>query len=112
MSGKVHDSVRVSISEYISEFSPGYYDYASQTPMGRNDPLFRMYKVSPSYPGGNSEFDSWLSWPVAQCAPWVDVNNNSVYDPPTDHPLMKGDQNLLCSFTDGYNATNNDLLCG
>lgn len=102
LSARVNDSVRVSISEYNSEFTPGYFDYTTQTAMGINDPLYRVYKVSPIYPGGNSDFDSWNVWPVNQGAPWVDNNNNGIYEPPADNPLMKGDQNFFCCFTDGY----------
>ncbi|MEO6695977.1 MAG: T9SS type A sorting domain-containing protein [Ignavibacteria bacterium] len=105
LSSKVNDSIRVSYSDYDSEFEPGYFDYATQTPMGKDDPLYRIYKVSPSFPNGNSDFDPWSAWPVNQGAPWVDVNNNGTYEPPADYPVMKGSQNLFCSFTDGYKDT-------
>ncbi|MBK8553870.1 MAG: T9SS type A sorting domain-containing protein [Ignavibacteria bacterium] len=73
--------------------------------MGKDDPLYRMYKVSPDFPNGNADFDAWSVWPVNQGAPWIDNNNNGIYEPPSDNPLMKGSQNLFCSFTDGYPDT-------
>lgn len=102
LSSKVNDSIRVSIYYYNSEFTPGYFDYASQTAQGYNDPAYRVYKVSPDFPSGNSEYDSWNVWPVNQGAPWIDNNNNGIYEPPSDSPLLKGTQNFFCSFTDGY----------
>jgi len=105
LSCKVNDSIRVTIADYSNGFKPGYFDFATQTPMGKDDPLYRLYKVSPSFPNGNSDFDSWSVWPVNQGAEWVDVNGNGIYEPPTDYPVMKGSQNLFCSFTDGYRDT-------
>lgn len=102
ISSKVSDSIRVSISEYNTGFRPGYFDYETQTPVGANDTLYRIYKVSPQFPNGGSDIDPWVKWPVNQGAPWVDVNNNGVYEPPTDYPKMKGEQNLFCVFNDGY----------
>ncbi len=102
ISSKVSDSIRVSISQYDSRFRPGYFDYETQTPGGANDTLYRIYKVSPQYPNGGLDNDPWNKWPVNQGAPWVDVNNNGIYEPPTDYPVMKGEQNLFCSFNDGY----------
>jgi hypothetical protein len=102
ISSKVSDSIRVSISEYDSRFRPGYFDYETQTPGGANDTLYRIYKVSPQYPNGGLDIDPWVKWPVNQGAPWVDVNNNGIYEPPTDYPVMKGEQNLFCVFNDGY----------
>lgn len=99
---KVGDSIRLAISEFGSDFWPGYIDFNSQTPIGENDPLYRIYKVSPMYPNGNTVYDSWAIWPVNQGAPWIDVNNNGIYEPPADMPVMKGDQNMFCAFTDGY----------
>ncbi|MBS1518798.1 MAG: T9SS type A sorting domain-containing protein [Bacteroidetes bacterium] len=102
ISCRVGDSIRVSLSDYDSEYRPGYFDYNTQMPMGAEDPNYRLYKVSPDFPNGNNDFDSWNLWPVGQGAPWVDNNGNGIYEPPADNPLMKGDQNLFCSFTDGY----------
>ncbi|HMS64867.1 MAG TPA: hypothetical protein PKD83_06380 [Ignavibacteria bacterium] len=105
LSSKVNDSIRVSRSQYSSDFEPGYFDYATQTPMGKDDPSYRVYKVSPLFPNGNSDFDAWSVWPVNQGAEWIDNNHNGIYEPPADNPLMKGEQNLFCSFTDGYPDT-------
>ncbi|MDQ3021222.1 MAG: T9SS type A sorting domain-containing protein [Bacteroidota bacterium] len=107
---KINDSIRVAIAEYGSAFKPGYFDFNTQTPQGQNDPSFRLYKVSPSLPNGNFEFDAWSLWPVSQGAEWVDANMNGIYEPPTDYPVMKGSQNLFCSFTDGYRDTSSNPL--
>ncbi|MBK8981053.1 MAG: T9SS type A sorting domain-containing protein [Ignavibacteria bacterium] len=102
ISGKTGDSIRGSRAMYGSEYKPGYFDYALQQPMGENDPEYRLYKVSPDHPNGFNDFDPWSDWPVQQGAPWVDNNGNGIYEPPVDAPVMKGDQNFFCSFTDGY----------
>ncbi len=102
ISGKTGDSIRGSVAMYNEEFRPGYFDYALQQPMGENDPSYRLYKVSPDHPNGFNDFDPWSVWPVQQGAPWTDNNGNGIYEPPADAPVMKGDQNFFCSFTDGY----------
>jgi len=105
LSCKVNDSIRVSTAFYNTQFTPGYFDYLTQTPMGKDDPLRKVYKVSPLLPNGDAEFDPWSAWPVNQGAEWIDINHNGVYEPPSDYPLMKGSQNLFCTFTDGYRDT-------
>ena len=102
ISCKVNDSIRVSLADYNSEFRPGYFDHNTQMPMGADDSDYRLYKVSPAFPNGSIDFDAWNLWPVQQGAPWEDNNGNGIYEPPADNPVMKGDQNLFCSFTDGY----------
>ena len=102
ISCKVSDSIRVSEGYYNTNFRAGYFDFLTQSPKGFDDSLYRMYKVSPQFPNGGGDLDPWIKWPVNQGAPWVDVNNNGVYEPPTDYPVMKGEQNLFCSFNDGY----------
>lgn len=53
-----------------------------------------------------------LNWPASgtgnysrNLAPYVDVNNNGIYDPMVggDYPDIKGDQALYCIFNDKYN---------
>ena len=102
IAAKISDSLRGVINYYNGECYPGYVDYSSQIPHGKNDPLYRIYKVSPDYPAGSGAYDSWSVWPVNQGAPWIDMNNNGIYEPPADKPLMKGNQNTFCRFTDGY----------
>ncbi len=103
VSCKAGDSIRVSEAYYNTHFRQGYFDYATQTPKGFDDSLYRIYKVSPQFPNGDGqETDPWSKWPVNQGAPWVDVNGNGTYEPPADYPVMKGDQNLFCVFNDGY----------
>ncbi len=103
ISCKAGDSIRVSQAYYNTQFRQGYFDYATQTPMGFDDSLYRIYKVSPQFPNGDGqEIDPWSKWPVNQGAPWIDVNGNGTYEPPADYPVMKGDQNLFCVFNDGY----------
>jgi hypothetical protein len=102
LGGKIQDSIHMAASHFLNEFLPGYVNINTQQPNGKDDPLYRIYKVSPLYSNGNSEFDNWSLWPVNQGAPWIDMNNNGIFEPPSDRPVMKGDQNMFCAFTDGY----------
>jgi hypothetical protein len=103
LAAKVKDERRVAISKWSStEYFPGQIDFNSQTPYGKNDFQYRIYKVNPNFPYGNDIYDPWENWPVQQGAPWTDENHNGIYDPPIDKPLMKGIENLFCTFTDGY----------
>jgi hypothetical protein len=107
LGAKINDSIRIAHAQYGTEFRPGYFDFNTQSPHGREDSLYRIYKVSPDHPDGNEEFDSWFDWPIEQGAQWIDVNGNGQYEPPVDKPLMKGEQNIFCKFTDGYEDAHN-----
>ena len=75
---------------------------------------FLMWRANPgNFPGYTIPY-SITSWPAhgdvqqgqsAQLAPFIDVNNDGVYDPSNgDYPCIKGDQAVLIIFNDDRNA--------
>lgn len=86
LGAKVQDSVRVATSgHFFSEYRPGMIingvadDYTK--------PEYRLYKVQPLYdtPGSNPDF---AEWPVAQGAPYHDIDGNGSYNPLVDKPAL------------------------
>ncbi len=93
--GKVDNQVRVSVSEYTSEFVPG--------PMLNNTfmadvPEFRVYKLYGDSLLSNPNQD-FLDWPISQGAP-LDESNN---------PKMRGDQMLWSVFNDADPAKHTNM---
>ncbi|NQV48971.1 MAG: hypothetical protein HQ507_00630, partial [Candidatus Marinimicrobia bacterium] len=98
LAGMVNDTIRTAVAEYGPEFTSG--------PWGAdgNDPSDILYKVNKSDlldPGANPDF---AAWPVGKGAPWVDVDNDGVYNPMPagpDHPEFIGDQVIYYVMNDG-----------
>ena len=98
LTGMVDGEVRTATSEYGTEWSPGAW--------GSNDtlPSYRLYKVNQTDlqdPAANPDF---AAWPIAQGAPWVDVDGDGIYTPlpeGLDHPDFIGDQVIFYIMNDG-----------
>lgn len=89
---KVGDDTLIAVSQYDSEYLPGYVD-DSGNPNGKEDPAFRIYSF-----GGNITLSSdYGKWPFQQGA----------YADKTGKPFMMGDQTMFYSYTDGYPESHN-----
>ncbi len=88
--GKVNNEIRVSVSEYISEFVPG--PMANNTYMA-DQPEFKVYKLYAESLLTNPNQD-YLAWPTGQGAPSDEFG----------HPIMKGNQMLWSVFNDANSA--------
>ena len=96
--GKVGDDLRCATAEYGPEMVAGPYGTNS------SDPSYKIWKVNKSDladPLANYDFQNW---PVADGAPWVDVDGDGVYSPlpgGSDHPEFIGDQVIWFVRNDG-----------
>jgi hypothetical protein len=64
---------------------------------------YKIYKIvrSDSLESSKGEYDSWNSWPIQQGAPWIDKDNDGIYNPRKgDRPEFYGDQQLYWVFND------------
>ncbi len=94
---RVKNDTLVAICEYDYEFLPGYTDN-SGTPQGKDDPLYRVYKIQK-----NSSDIDYIQWPNALLG-----NSNQgapVYFDEQSHtwkPFDIGTQTMFYSYTDSY----------
>lgn len=99
------DSLRSASMMYLTEFQPGpingVFNTTSNDPSAAADPSlqkYRVYKISK----GDTEFSNpdYADWPGDLGAPYIDVNNNGVWDKGIDTPRLIGDQTLWSVFND------------
>ncbi|MEE9189299.1 MAG: hypothetical protein V3U16_00835, partial [Candidatus Neomarinimicrobiota bacterium] len=98
LAGMVDDEVRVACSQYSPERVPGPYGSNSKLPK------HKLYKVSRSDYADPSANEDFQNWPVDLGAPWIDVDNDGIYDPlprGSDHPDFFGDQVIWYVSNDG-----------
>jgi len=96
--GKVGDDLRCATAEYGPEMVPGPYGTNSADP---NSKIWKVNKADLADPLASYDFQNW---PVADGAPWVDVDGDGVYSPlplGTDHPEFIGDQVIWFVRNDG-----------
>lgn len=84
--------LRSASAEFTSEYVPGPWGSDPEAPENR------IYKIRVADGPANPD---WQVWPVDQGAPWVDVNEDGVYDPAIDRPDTKGDLYFWSVFNDG-----------
>ncbi|MDX9856541.1 MAG: FlgD immunoglobulin-like domain containing protein [candidate division Zixibacteria bacterium] len=87
--GRVNDSIRISMSQYSSEYWPGPMINGSFDTNAVDDAGYRVYSLYADSLAGNPN-QSYLNWPTDQGAP-VDGDGN---------PAMRGDQLLWAVFND------------
>lgn len=84
----VNSQIRLAVSEFTNrDYLPGYIDN-SGNPQGKNDPLYRVYKIIK----GDTTSEDYLNWPASQGA----------YLRNPGRPYLMGKQTLFYSYTDGY----------
>jgi hypothetical protein len=103
---KINDEIRVSGSAYSSGMQGGKI-ISPGVPEDPDLPKNRIYRVRPDYKTGDltsevrdegvsaeavrAQYETdWNEWPVADGAPFVDVNGDGVYNPADDIPGVKG----------------------
>lgn len=90
---QVRDSVRVTVAEYSSEWTPGPLDADGHAvDPAASDPAYHVYRIAAGDDSGNSP--DYADWPVHLGAP-ADSNGS---------PLLLGDQTLWCVFNDAVAA--------
>ena len=96
--GKVGGDLRCATAEYGPEMVAGPYGTNS------SDPSYKIWKVNKSDLADPLASYDFQNWPVADGAPWVDVDEDGVYSPlpiGADHPEFIGDQVMWFVRNDG-----------
>lgn len=102
MSAMVQGQLRQAMSSYKGEMVPGICNNGTAF---TND-TFKIYTVKKTDSPNNNP--DWLNWGlmVPYGAPFVDVNNNGMYEPFTDTPGVKNaSQTIFVCMTDGFPYT-------
>ena len=104
-----------AMASYKGEFGPGAIKIVSGQPVWDNDPKFKYYKVkSGDNSAINPDYDAWTQM-IPYGAPYVDVNNNGIFDPGIDVPGQKnaGQTAFLCmTDADGSNRSSGEGFGG
>ena len=106
LAGKVGGEIRTAVAEYGPEYTSGPWGSDGTNPA---DVLYKVNISDLDNPAGNADF---ANWPVAQGAPWVDVDGDGVYTPMpggVDHPDFIGDQVIYYVMNDGV-ATDHSIF--
>ncbi|MGH2567956.1 MAG: hypothetical protein ACRDGA_06415, partial [Bacteroidota bacterium] len=94
-------------AEYAVEYAPGVILPSGQP----DDPTlakYRWYKITRAdltNPGTD-----FLEWPVADGAPWVDVDGDGIYTAGVDRPNLVGDQMMWAVFNDANPALHGNIF--
>ncbi|MBC8374647.1 MAG: T9SS type A sorting domain-containing protein [FCB group bacterium] len=102
LAGQVNgsDDIRSAACEFTSEYVYGPWDSDPELPE------YRIYKIRAADGRGNPD---WDIWPVEQGAPWIDINEDGIYDPAIDSPDVKGDLYYWTVFNDGDASGHSNL---
>jgi photosystem II stability/assembly factor-like uncharacterized protein len=102
IAAKVNGQIRMVAASYSGEYSPGYCVSGNYY---TND-YFKIYKVSKSE-NAQTSWD-WAHWGemVPYGAPFIDVNNNGIYEPAIDTPGVKNaKETIFLCMTDANPAS-------
>jgi hypothetical protein len=93
----VNNQLKQASASYVGEYSPGYCEHG----VCKTNNNFKYYKVSRGDNAQNSW--DWANWGlmVPSGAPFIDVNNNGIYEPAIDTPGVKNaSQTIFYCMTD------------
>ncbi len=100
ITAKCNNEIRQAASYYNGHFYPGYVNNGITTTIPEINKVYKVTKAGNCY---NSV--DWANWGavVPFGAPYIDVNNNSIYEACIDTPGVKNaTQTLFMAITDGY----------
>ncbi len=102
----VEGQLKLAVCSYMGEYEPGYINISGGVPSPVTNTDFKFYKVTST---DSSSYD-YLNWGlmIPYGAPYVDRNNNGVYDQGIDRPGIKNAvQTIFICMTDGFPETHN-----
>lgn len=94
-------ALRLATASYGGEYAPGYIENG----VALTDSRFRIYSIKAGDNAGtNPDYAQWGDM-VPFGAPYVDVNNNGVYDGDDIPGIKDADQTMFICLTDGFPET-------
>jgi hypothetical protein len=105
IAGKINGQLAQTVCSYKGEYTPGYI--LNQVAYTSNDFKFYSVKRGDSI-NTNPDYANWYKM-VPYGAPYIDVNNNGVYDQGIDVPgLSYATQTIYACLTDGFANSHNN----
>lgn len=101
MGAYINNQLRLASASYKGEYAPGYIEIVGGIPTPRTNLNFKLYKVTK----GDTTSADYINWGfmVPYGAPYVDVNNNGVWDAGIDKPgIRDAEQTVFICMTDGF----------
>ncbi|MCB0724394.1 MAG: T9SS type A sorting domain-containing protein [Ignavibacteriae bacterium] len=104
IAAKINGQLRMAAASYEGEYAPGYSDNGQAF----TNSNFKLYRVR----FGDNQFTNpdYANWGmmVPYGAPYVDVNNNGIYEAAIDTPGVRGAiQTIFLCMTDGFASQHN-----
>lgn len=95
--------LRTGSAFFSGEYLPGHVVDSAGIPVGRTDSFFKFYKVKRNdNMNSNSDWAKW-GYMVPYGAPFIDVNQDGVYEPDIDTPGVKNAvQTIFICITDAF----------
>lgn len=95
--------LKEAMCSYKGEYAPGYVDNSSGVPVAITNSKFRIYKVaSTDNINTNPDVAAWADM-IPFGAPWVDINQDGIYDPNIDKPgINNAATTIFACLTDGF----------
>ena len=102
---RASDSLRTAAQIYSTEYQPGpiltTYNTATNDSTAAGNPhdqRYRVYKINKE--DNEITNNDYAEWPGDLGAPFIDINNNGVWDKGTDIPKLTGDQTVWTVYND------------
>ncbi len=96
--------LKLATASYKGEYAPGYINIAGGVPAPVTNADFKLYKVT-STDSTSADFINWYKM-IPYGAPYVDRNNNGVWDIGIDRPgIRNATQTIFLCMTDGFPET-------
>lgn len=96
-----NNSLRLATASYGGEYAPGYITGGAAV----TDSRFRIYSIkSGDNASTNQDYAEWGNM-VPFGAPYIDVNNNGIYDGEDIPGIKDADQTMFVCLTDGFPET-------
>lgn len=104
LAAKINGQLAQSMASFSGEFAPGYVLNGVPTTSAN----FKLYKINRGDNAGNNGDYAYWHLMIPYGAPYIDVNNNHLYDPGIDSiGIRNAKQVIFLCMTDGFAGTHN-----
>ncbi|CAN5517161.1 hypothetical protein BH10BAC5_BH10BAC5_24240 [soil metagenome] len=104
---KIEGVLKMASCLYDGEYIPGYIDNNSGIPISNTNDDFKIYKVKLGDSINSPDYANWYKM-IPFGAPYIDINNNGMYDNGIDKPgIRNASETIFCCFTDGFPESHN-----
>ncbi len=105
---KINGILKIASCLYDGQYVPGFIENSSGVPISNTNIDFKIYKIKlGDSTNNNPDYANWYKM-VPYGAPYIDINNNGIYENGIDKPGIKNaSETIFCCFTDGFPESHN-----